>query len=171
MRAFGRDVSKWWLLLVAALVILGVPMLLGLFFLGNNLAGAILGPPAIWNRPSHSPGRDELAGRYVETKRNWDREQKGPDAMLDLKIDGTMTVSNLPEDDIDSTCNVSGSGSWGGPDENMRIDLIVTSVAGPASCAPDTYPLMEIAGHSKPYKLYWVLGDPDSGTGVWLKRQ
>jgi hypothetical protein len=69
MRFFGRQVSKWWLLLLLPIATLGVLMLPFLFFAGNNLAGAIIGPPAIWNRPFEAPAHADLVGRYVETKR------------------------------------------------------------------------------------------------------
>jgi hypothetical protein len=32
-------------------------------------------------------------------------------------------------------------------------------------------PLLEVAGHFKPYRLYWVLVYPDSGTGIWFKKR
>jgi len=30
---------------------------------------------------------------------------------------------------------------------------------------------LELAGHSQPYSLYLVIGDPDSGTGIWFKKR
>jgi hypothetical protein len=171
MRVFGRQVSKWWLLLLLPILIVGSPVLLMLFFAGNHLAGAIVGPPAIWNRPIHTPSQDELVGRYVESERHWDRPKAGPNAALELRSDGTMAVSALPNDSITSTCILSGSGTWS-PGYDQRIDLFVTSDRSPGTCESGGYSsFLDIAGRSKPYSLYWVLGDPDSGTGVWLKRQ
>ncbi len=51
MRVFGRHVSKWWLVATAPLFLLACPALLMLFFMGNNLAIGLFGPPAIWNQP------------------------------------------------------------------------------------------------------------------------
>jgi hypothetical protein len=47
MRIRGKHISRWWLLLIAPALIVAFPALLMLFFMANNLAGAILGPPAI----------------------------------------------------------------------------------------------------------------------------
>ncbi len=171
MQVFGRPISKWWLILLVPVLVVGAPMLLILFFAANNLARAIIGPPAIWNRPRHTPLREDLIGRYVESERHWDRAKTGPDAVLELKSDGTMRVRALPNDSITSTCTLSGSGRWTGPDENQHLDLMVTSDNAPASCESGSYSFLEIAGRSKPYDLYWVLGDPDSGTGVWMRKQ
>jgi hypothetical protein len=172
MRIFGRPISKWWLVLLASLLLVCFPILLIGFFAANNFAGAIVGPPAIWNRPFHPPAQEDLVGRYVEYKRNWDHAKTGPDAVLQLKSDGTMLVSNLPNDDITSTCTIAGSGTWKIPKGDQEIDLSVDSNGVPDACKSNWYAgLLEIAGHSKPYELYWELGDPDSGTGIWLKKQ
>jgi len=171
MRVFGRNLSNWWLLLLVPLLVASFPVLLILFFAGNNLAGAIIGPPAIWNRTWQSPPRGDLVGRYLESERNWDRAKTGPDAALDLRSDGSMSVSFLPDDSITSSCVLSGTGKWTGPDEDQKIDLSVNSDGAPGSCESGSYSSLEIVGHSKPYTLYWVLGDPDSGTGIWLRRQ
>jgi hypothetical protein len=168
MRAFGRQISKWWLVPV---LIVCSPVLLTFFLLGNNLAGAIFGPPAIWDVPYHHPSQDDLAGKYVEKERHWDRAKTGPDALFELKRDGTMTVRDLPADFGMSQCVLSGFGTWrtsGGQD----IGLDFTSDGAPGICESGWYAsALEVAGHSKPYRLYWVLGDPDSGTGIWFKRQ
>ena len=82
-----------------------------------------------------------------------------------------MEVESLPVDSITSSCILSGTGQWSGPDEDQKLDLIVTSNGPPGSCESGSYSFLELVGHSKPYGLYWVLGDPDSGTGIWLKKQ
>jgi hypothetical protein len=172
MRVFGRQVSKWWLLLLLPILVVGCPILLGLFFAGNNLAGAILGPPAIWNRPIHTPSQDELVGRYVESERHSDRPKTGPDAALELRSDGTMTASALPVDlgPMTTTCILSGPGTWRAPGGDQII-LYPTSDGTPGTCESGGYSFLEVASRSNPYTLYWVLGDPDSGDGIWLKRQ
>jgi hypothetical protein len=171
MRVFGWHISKWWLLLFVPVCVLALPLLLMGFFAANSLAGAIIGPPAIWNRPWHSPPREDLVGRYVETERHWNRPKTGPDAVLELNRDGSMRVSAFPYEFWPNTCTLSGTGRWSGPDEDRDIILAVTSDGAPGSCESGSYSYIEIARHSKPYDLYWILGDPDSGTGVWLKRQ
>ena len=171
MQIFGKRVSKWWLLLLVSFLLLSSPLLLILFFAGNNLAGAIIGPPAIWNHPWHSPPRQDLIGRYTESERHWDRPKGGSEAVLELRSDGSMHVSSLPVDGVTSSCVLSGAGRWTGPDEDQRLDLIVATDESHSSCESGTYSYLEVVGHSTPYGLYWVLGDPDSGTGIWFKRQ
>lgn len=168
MRVFGKQVSNLWLLLLLPIAVLVFPLMLPLIFVVSNLAGAIIGPPAIWNRPSHSPAESDLVGRYVETKRVWDGKDDHVKATLELRIDGTMIVRGLPDDRITNVCNLSGT--WRVDDQ--VIDLNFISDGTPGACGSESMAgNPQIAGRSSPYKLYWVLGDPDSGTGLWLTRQ
>jgi hypothetical protein len=81
-----------------------------------------------------------------------------------------MTVANLPLEFGETSCTLSGTGSWSGPDDDQQIGLNVISAGATGSCGSGSYSFLELEGHSKPYKLYWVVGDPDSGTGVWLQK-
>ena len=159
MRLFGRTISRWWLLLTIPLVVLGAPVLLILFFAGNNLAGAILGPPAIWNRPSGAIQPTDLVGKYVETKRRSEWPKFGPGAVVELYANGTMQMSNL-----DTSCTSTGTGRWQVmPDQKVAIHI--------ESGQCETWIDMEIVGRSKPYGFYEPFGDPDSGNGMWLERR
>jgi hypothetical protein len=171
MRILGRQISNWWLLVVLPLLFVAAPVLLIGFFAANNLAGAILGPPAIWNRPRNSPPREELVGTYMESGRREGQRSGGQRVSLLLSADGSMVVNNLPYEFYPSSCILSGKGTWSGPNGDQRIDLTVTSDQAPGSCSSGSYIGLELTGRSKPYGLYWVIGDPDSGTGVWLIRQ
>jgi len=173
MRVFGRQISKWWLLLMAPVVALALPLVLAGFFAANNLAGAIIGPPAIWSRPYHALPFADLVGRYVESERHSDKPKSGPDAVLELNADGSMRVSNLPAEFSDQiSCTLSGSGTWAQSDESAYESKIETRITSAEAVDPCTSGAdFQIVGHSKPYGLYEYLGDPDSGTGVWLKRQ
>lgn len=171
MQLFGRQLSNWWLLLIPPLLILAQPLLLMMFFMGNGLAGAIIGPPAIWNRTWHSPPRSDVVGKYLESGRHLhDQGNELPAANLTLESDGSMAVANLPLEFGETSCSLSGEGSWTGPDYDQQIGLNVTSNGAAGSCESGSYSFLELAGHSKPYKLYWVVGDPDSGYGIWLQR-
>lgn len=111
-----------------------------------------------------------MVGRYVETKRIWDGKGDDVKAALELKPDGTMTVRALPNDLITSVCNLSGSGTW--RVDGQVIDLNFVSDGTPGACeSANMGGNPQIAGRSRPYELYWILGDPDSGTGIWLHRQ
>jgi hypothetical protein len=169
MRILGRNLSNWWLLSIPPLLFFALPLLLMGSFVLNNLAGAIIGPPAIWSRAWSSPPRSDVVGRYLESERHLD--QAGPSlATLALEADGSMIVNNLPYEFGTSSCVLAGKGSWTRPDQDQKISLELVSVGWPGSCASGSYTLLELAGHFKPYKLYWVVGDPDSGTGIWLHK-
>ena len=84
-----------------------------------------------------------------------------------------MVVRELPYEFGEDTCIIAGTGQWrqSGEPGNQRIDLIYTADEAIANvCKSGYYAGTELAGHSKPYSLYSVLGDPDSGTGVRLRR-
>ena len=170
MQAFGKRFSNWWLLALVPIGLIASPILLMGFFMANNLAGAMFGPPAIWNRPWQVPPREDLVGNYMESERHLDESRPPAPASLTLQADGSMKVANLPADFGTSTCTLSGRGSWAGPDDD-GIRLTVVSDEHPGSCRSGSYAGLELAGHSKPYRLYWIVGDPDSGTGVWFRKR
>jgi hypothetical protein len=172
VRIFGKQISAWWMLLAIPIFILGAPVLLMGFFAANNLAGAILGPPAIWERPSSTPPHQDIVGEYQEIARQTEDQTHGNAASLALRADGTMVVDGLPYEFYPKTCTISGTKRWSGPDgDDQRIYLVVTSKEGRGVCASGQYPGLEVTGRSKPYGLYWVIGDPDSGTDVRLSRK
>jgi hypothetical protein len=170
VQAYGKRFSNWWLLALVPIGLIALPVLLMGFFMVNNLAGALFGPPAIWNRTWRVPPREELVGHYMEAERHLDESRPPAPASLTLQTDGSMTVANLPADFGTSTCTLSGRGSWAGPDDD-GIRLTVVSDEHPGSCQTGSYAGLELAGHSRPYRLYWIVGDPDSGTGVWFRRR
>jgi hypothetical protein len=162
------------MLVALPILLLGIPILLTGFFVANNLAGAILGPPAIWERPSNTPPYQDLVGEYQEISRRTEDATHG-NASLILRADGTMVIDGLPYEFYPKSCIVRGTGRWNGPrSDDQRIDLVITHETheeGPEVCASGEYFGLEVTGHSKPYGLYWIIGDPDSGTGVRLSRK
>lgn len=76
-------------------------------------------------------------------------------------------VAKLSADE--ETCTLTGTGPWEERAGDGMLTLHFRPVRGNAELrAPGTYSGIELAGHTKPYSLYWILGDPDSGTGLWL---
>lgn len=169
MRILGPSISAWWLLLLVPLCVVSLPVLVILFFAANNFASAILGPPALWNRPWNSPARAALIGRYSESERRWS-EMSSPPAALELRSDGSASAWNLPSEVALRTCVISGAGSWSGPNQEgqIRIDFPKSVTTGACQVAETGYASLALAGHSQPYSLYLVIGDPDSGTGIWF---
>jgi hypothetical protein len=170
MQILRRRLSPWWLLLLVPVLLLALPFIGILLIVAGHIAGGVFGPPAIWNRPRHAPKREELIGRYVESKRSWERQQSGPAASIQLLSDGSIRISALPDDSISAACLLNGSGKWGAPDGEMRISFTFKSDESHGSCRDGSYSGFDLAGQSTPYKLYWILGDPDSGEGIWLTK-
>jgi hypothetical protein len=141
-----------------------------LFFMGNNLAGAVFGPPAIWDRPWNPPKHSDLIGVYSGPSPRIENGIEMPSAHLALKADGSIAVTGLPYEFTNDSCVLSGTGTWRGPDSSSMIDLELVSDDEAGSCKSSGYSFLEVTGLAKPHNLYWVVGDPDSGTGVWLKR-
>jgi hypothetical protein len=169
MQIFGRNTSKWWFVAILPMLILAFPALLMLFFMGNNLAGAGVGPPPLWNRPLNSPPRSDLVGTYQESERNLDRTSGTLPARITLEDDGLMTAFALPSQSELNTCIVSRKGFWGGP-YGGTIKIRFPAGVDKSPCDNSSWSL-ELAGHSKPYSLYMSVGDPDSGTGIWFRQR
>lgn len=125
MQAFGKRFSNWWLLALVPIALIASPILLMGFFLANNLAGALIGPPAIWNRPWQTPPRKDLVGNYMESERHLDDSSPPGVASLTLQADGSLTVGNLPASFGTSSCTLSGTGSWkGSDDDGIRLTVV-----------------------------------------------
>jgi hypothetical protein len=169
----GRQISKWWLLLIPPLLLIVSPVLLMFLFIGSNLARGAIGPPAIWNPPWQTPTHLDLVGKYSESERHLDSDTVSRTASLELNADGSMIVADLPvpAEFGKASCVLSGAGRWSGPHGDEMVDLDFVSDRSSGSCESSSYSFLEVTGRSKPYGLYWIVGDPDSGTGIWLKRK
>ena len=154
--------------LITLAIIVGVLALPFLFGFVHSI-GSLFGPPAIWDRPSAVARVEDLAGRYDESSRNLYPSYDGPKAAVELNRDGTMLVSHLPYQQIDQGyCELSGTGYWSGSSDGEHLDLQLVTAEGPNVCPPKRYAALAIAGHKRPFALFWIVSDPDSGTGVWL---
>jgi hypothetical protein len=176
MKILRWRLSNWWLLALVLIAIISVPLLLFGLIIGGHIVGGIVGPPAIWNRPLAQPSRTEIVGSYHEVERHWQDGLTGPPATMRFNEDGTMTLANLPQSDGIKNCMLSASGAWRiAADGDSEIDLTVLKTEGSTTCKLEGLPygisgILSIAGHWPPHSLYWVLGDPDSGEGIWFKR-
>jgi hypothetical protein len=119
----------------------------------------------------------DVAGSYHETERRWQAGSPSVRATLQLNNDGTMTMNNVPDSaDGQTICLLTGSGRWSiSGDDDAGIDLFLEKYDSSATCKIGALPygiggVLSVAGHAKPYSLYWILGDPDSGEGLWLRR-
>ena len=120
MEVFGKRISKFWLFALVPVAIVAFPLFLMGLFMVNNLAGAVVGPPAIWNRTWHSPPRQTIVGNYAESERHLDDARPSTAASLSLNANGSVIVANLPTDFGPTTCTMSGTGTWSGPDQDQE---------------------------------------------------
>ncbi len=129
----------------------------------------MFGPPAVWDRPREMPLLDEIAGMYSERSRTLDRSFQGPKARVELNRDGTMRVRSLPYEQMTGTpCEISGTGTWYRSNDGEDFDLHLVAPEGTGACPVGDYGGFAVAGRKPPFSLYWIVSDPDSGTGVWL---
>jgi hypothetical protein len=171
MRIAARGIPRWWLMLAAAALVLGLPLFLIATSTTHHLSRAVLGPPAIWERPWHTPPIASLTGSYIETSRVVDSNDSPAKATLQLHANGSMEAHGLLLDWPD-TCIVSGTGTWATTGGD-RIILYVHADTARNRCDDGSYKALAIAGQSKPYRFYWNVGNPDSvdrdsNEGIWL---
>ena len=136
-----------------------------------TLLAGVLGPPAIWERTGRSPPRADLVETYIEVERHRHNSKTGPNASLQLRACGSMSVHALPLNDGIHVYMLSGTGKWEGPRGDQELDLDFISDGVTDSCKSANYGFLQLAGKFTSYGLYWVLSDPDSGTGIRFKRQ
>lgn len=105
------------------------------------------------------------------------------DAQIILRADGTAMLSNVPEfDDFGQrfVCNLSGSAKW---ELNDKIDVGWGWSVAFQNYQPATMPTARecdlrnsiiggflVLSRHAPYRIYEIVGDPDSDTGVELER-
>ena len=142
-----------------------------LYFMANDFAGGLFDPPAIWDRPWNAPQRSDLFGTYEEYKQSVGQKVGGSHAHISLNADGSASVDSLSSQDSSDTCTTSAEGSWSEYGEG-KVELMFAAAGRKEQYAvKDAFFELEIAGRSKPYRLYMPVSDPDSGTGIWFRRE
>ena len=144
-----------------------------------------LGYPYPWNRPGERPQASDLVGTYkVLNVRLPTAASAGfnKDARITLQADGTAVLSGFRVfDDAGQkvVCGLSGTAVWKLDD---RINSGGWSVAlesyRPAAkpvahaCDPgdSVFEGLLVSSRHAPYRLYEIVGDPDSDTGIEFQR-
>ncbi|MEO6923726.1 MAG: hypothetical protein ABI142_07875 [Bryocella sp.] len=167
MLLLGKPFSKWWLLPIAALFVVIAPVVLIALFGISHVVGDLVGPPAMWDRPTKTPSSIELAGTYSEIKRTDNPEAPRTSVIsgLILRSDGTMEAHDLPVA-WPNACILSGAGTWdiGGAGSQEMVSLKLQRPTSNGTCKPENYTGFEIGGKAKPHRLYWIESDPDLGS-------
>lgn len=141
--------------------------------------------PYPWDYSKEKPKESDMVGTYNILKLRLPATASGvdKDARIILRTDGSAVFSNVPEfDDFGQkvVCGLSGTATW-------KLDDKINSGWGWSVAFQDYRPttkpiarecdlgnsifggILVLSRHA-PYRLYKIVGDPDSDTGVEFER-
>jgi hypothetical protein len=158
--------------------------ILSFFLVGCNVP---LGSyPRFWDYTKTKPKDDDLVGIYKVVKlrlpSDLGRTVREKDPVLALKADHTVVFTDVPKFDRFGdklVCRLSGSANWALNDEInsgwgwsvvfQDYRPLTKSVARECDYENSLWGILILSRHA-PYRLYAIIGDPDSDTGVEFSR-
>ena len=179
-----KNKRRWfWLLLIlavpaAAPLVFFLPLAL---IVGSNMIGAFIGPVNFFNSASYIPADAEVQGTYqlsIKDSRNTENADfKIPDdSEFTLGPNHQLEVHDLPsftDFGKPAGCAYNGTGKWliSGAEDSVTLSLNITKVAPEKpghlpSCAPYYLGDFAVIGHSRPYRFWYYIDDPDLGEGL-----
>ena len=175
--------KRWLLLLLIPVGIAAIPFLVFGMFIGTELLSMVAGPVNIFNTPRRAPSATEIAGYYRLSKKR-DRAPTGATLSehsgIRLGADHRLEMTDVPsfaDPGERPTCNYNGTGKCSFSDDGeARLDLNVDESTPPRpgdlpSCGAAGLWLFEVLGHSRPYRIWYGIGDPDSEQGLTYELQ
>ena len=149
---------------------------------GCNLPHLLFAYPRFWDYSKTRPKDADLVGTYRVLKlrlpSDLSRAVKERESSITLKADHTAALANVPVfDGFGDTlkCSLSGSATWSLDDAiNSGWGWSVAfqnyhpssaTIAGECHYENSTWGILILSRH-RPYRLYAIVGDPDSDTGV-----
>jgi hypothetical protein len=156
-----------------------IPFLLIAMVIGARI---LPGLADIWDTPGHTPTEAELLGNYqilkkdhtsFENERIYISEQSG----FKLEPNHKLEVFDLLALDFAGNpraCNYNGTGEWGLRGDELEMILYAASppkAGNTRSCDPERFGRFRIRGHSAPFRLSQIIGDPDEGRSLTYLRQ
>ncbi len=178
-----RKRNLLWLMLIPVGV-LSVPLLLFGMLIGSRLLSILVGPVNIWNTTWHAPPVADTVGYYEFSEINWGGHE--PLRSEDLKHSGFRLSANHTIEVIDVpafdgfgdplNCVYSGTGEWsedegGGVMLGISIKVSTSGASDKPPCAPTSLSLIQLLGHSPPYRIWYNIGDPDNEMGLKYVRR
>jgi hypothetical protein len=152
-------------------------------FLGCSVA--IFSYPPFWDYSKAKPKENDLVGSYRVLKlrlpSELKREAAEKEARITLNADHTAILADVPEFDgfgQKLECRLSGSATWELDDmanDGLGWDVTFhyhsTSKVTNLNCKYEDFifAILILSRHS-PYRLYDIVGDPDSDTGIEYAR-
>jgi len=142
--------------------------------------------PYPWDYSKQKPKDSDMVGTYkiFKLRLPLTATVSRKDAQIILRTDGTARLSNIPEFDLFGqrfVCNLSGSATWKLDD---KIDLGWGWSVAFQKYQPDATPTARecdlrnsiiggflVLSRHAPYRIYQIVGDPDSDTGVEFERK
>jgi hypothetical protein len=171
--------KRWLLLLLIPLGLAAIPVLLFGMLLGTRLLSIVVGPVNIFNTPRHAPRAGEMAGYYrlsKEARRAPRGAKLSERSGFRLDADHRFEMTDVPsfgEFGEQPNCYYDVAGKWGLRDDGEGVILYLTMdelTPAPGDrplCAPaGLYGVFEVLGHSRPYRIWYGIGDPDSDEGL-----
>ena len=150
--------------------------------MGCNLPHLFLGYPRFWDYSKTRPKDADLVGAYrlrsLRLPAELSRAVKQREPLLSLRGDHTVTLQDVPEFDGFGDvleCRLSGSATWALDDQinhgwgwsvafqNYRA--LAKQPVSKCNYENTTWGILVLSRHA-PYRLYAIVGDPDSDTGV-----
>jgi hypothetical protein len=142
------------------------------------LASAGCGQPSPWFGAKEA----DLIGTYKPSSFDGDaadiRYLNAGQLGITLRTDHTAIISGFPEFDgfgDEVVCTLSGPARWKMSGAGIILDIENFEPHLPRPQNPEkrqcyNHVGIDITGRFSPHKLYLVIGDPDSGTGIELQR-
>jgi hypothetical protein len=142
--------------------------------------------PWFWDFTKTKPKEADIAGTYKFLKlrlpSELERAVREEDASITLLTDHTAMLANVPEfDDFGQklVCRLAGSANWDLDDQTsgaggwsvMFRDYrpATTPTVNECKLENSLWSISVLSRHA-PYRLYAIVGDPDSDTGVEVQR-
>jgi hypothetical protein len=190
MSILSRRPKKRWLWLLIPVGVLGIicaiPLLLFGMLIGSRLLMIVAGPVNIWNTTWHIPSSTEVAGYYKVSK-----ESTGLDPNSGYRISARSGFRLTPDHRVEVVielpafglagerleCNYNGTGTWSSfENSGVTIDLNIdvssqTTLGASPNCGVTSPGLLQLLGHSPPYRIWYGIGDPDNGEGLTYSQQ
>ena len=179
-----RNVNKLWLLLIIPLGLstaaFSLPFVLIAMMMGTRLLSIFIGPVNIWNTPRHAPALQDVVGMYTpeDKSRQYFVGSLALSSYIKLNEDHTVEIHDMPSFDgfgEYQNCHYSEQGKWGFFESGEEVQI--TLYANDKPPQPEDSPcnkdgaFIELLGRHKPYRLYQIIGDPDSDTGITYLRR
>lgn len=147
----------------------------------------LLSYPWFWDFTKTKPKEADIAGAYKVLKLrlpgDLERAVREKEATITLGADHTAILTNVPEFDDSGqrlVCRLDGSARW-------ELDDQTATAGGWSLLIQHYHPLIKptasecefensissmlILGRHAPYRLYSIVGDPDSDTGIEFKTE